>query len=197
MCPPHLERLNERISIGGREIADDELDRAIEAVRQASLDARSRLLYPPTYFELVTGAAFRYFQGRTAFAVLEVGLGGRLDATKCGFAGCFCDHEYWLRSSGASGTSLAEIAAEKAGIIKKAEPVVVGSRMRLRLDQGTGKGANHRRGKAPHPDSRAGEAGISTLIWRPRLGIILTFNLDFRVVTRSKSAGRHPCRGMS
>ncbi len=123
---PHLERLNERISIGGREIADDELDRAIEAVRQASLDARSRLLYPPTYFELVTGAAFSYFQGRTAFAVLEVGLGGRLDSTNVVsqdvsvITNIGYDHQEHL------GTSLAEIAVEKAGIIKEAEPVVVG-----------------------------------------------------------------------
>ena len=124
---PHLERLNERISIGGREITDEEMDQAIEAVRQASVDARSKLLYPPTYFELITATAFQYFKDRTGYAVLEVGLGGRLDATNIVLQDVSVitnigyDHQEHL------GTNLGEIASEKAGIIKEAEPVVVGA----------------------------------------------------------------------
>ena len=78
---PHLERLNERISIGGIEINDQELGEVLTRVKQAASDAGTRLLYPPTYFELVTAAAFEYFGGRVRYAVIEVGLGGRLDAT--------------------------------------------------------------------------------------------------------------------
>jgi dihydrofolate synthase/folylpolyglutamate synthase len=122
---PHLVRLNERIRIGKREISDEDLNMVFQTVRQAASDAKN-LLYPPTYFELVTAMAFLYFRDRVKFAVLEVGLGGRLDATNIveqdvsvitsiGF-----DHQDFL------GDTIEKIAAEKAGIIKGREPVVVG-----------------------------------------------------------------------
>ena len=123
---PHLERLNERISIAGREINDSELDSVLTRVRQAASDAESRLLYPPTYFELVTVAAFEYFNRRVSYAVVEVGLGGRLDATNVlsqdvsVITNIGYDHQEYL------GSTLEEIAAEKAGIIKSSEPVVLG-----------------------------------------------------------------------
>jgi dihydrofolate synthase/folylpolyglutamate synthase len=118
---PHLTRLNERIRIGDEEISDDDLNRVFEQVKQAG---------PATYFEMVTAMAFLYFRDRgVRFAVLEVGLGGRLDATNIvrqdvsiitsiGF-----DHQDVL------GSTLDEIAREKAGIIKGFEPVVVGPNM--------------------------------------------------------------------
>ena len=71
---PHLVRLNERISIGGREISDDELNEVFAAVKDAASTAKD-LLYAPTYFELVTAMAFLYFRDRVKFVVLEVGLG--------------------------------------------------------------------------------------------------------------------------
>src|SRR6266581_2099523 len=77
---PHLVRLNERIRIGEREISDDDLQGVFQKVQDAAGTAKG-LLYPPTYFEMVTAMAFLYFRGRVKFAVLEVGLGGRLDAT--------------------------------------------------------------------------------------------------------------------
>src|SRR5262249_51380243 len=77
---PHLTRLNERIRIGEREISDDDLKWAFEMVKHAAATATG-LLYPPTYFEMVTAMAFLYFRDRVKFAVVEVGLGGRLDAT--------------------------------------------------------------------------------------------------------------------
>jgi dihydrofolate synthase/folylpolyglutamate synthase len=122
---PHLERLNERIRIGDQEISDSDLQSVFEKVKAAAETAPG-LLYPPTYFEIVTAMAFLYFQDRVKFAVLEVGLGGRLDATNAVrqkvsvITSIGLDHQQFL------GASLEDIAAEKAGIIKGGEPVVVG-----------------------------------------------------------------------
>src|SRR5262249_31401191 len=77
---PHLVRLNERIRIGTEEISDDELKRVFPELKIAATTAKY-LFSPPTYFELVTAMAFLYFRDRVRFAILEVGLGGRLDAT--------------------------------------------------------------------------------------------------------------------
>jgi len=122
---PHLVRLNERIRIDDTEISDEDLKTVFEAVKAAASDAHG-LLYPPSYFEMVTAMAFTYFRDRIRFAVLEVGLGGRLDATNVVHQKASVittiglDHQKFL------GNTLEEIAAEKAGIIKVGEPVVVG-----------------------------------------------------------------------
>jgi dihydrofolate synthase/folylpolyglutamate synthase len=122
---PHLVRLNERIRIGRVEIPDADLEAAYDEV-QAAIARTPNLPYPPTYFEIVTAMAFAYFRDRVGFAVLEVGLGGRLDATNVVrqsvsvITSIGMDHEQFL------GSTLAAIAAEKAGIIKHGEPVVVG-----------------------------------------------------------------------
>lgn len=123
---PHLVRLNERISVGGVEIDNDQLQVVHDDVQRAADDVRSELLYPPTYFEIMTAMAFHYFQGRTRYGVIEVGLGGRLDATNIVaqdvsvITSIGLDHQEYL------GTTLEAIAAEKAGIIKTSEPVVIG-----------------------------------------------------------------------
>jgi len=123
---PHLVRLNERIRIGNNEISDSELKEAYDAVVAAAGRA-TNLLYPPTYFEMVTAMAFTYFRGRTRFAVVEVGMGGRLDATNIVqqdasvITSIGLDHQEFL------GSSLDQIASEKAGIIKGKEPVIIGS----------------------------------------------------------------------
>jgi dihydrofolate synthase/folylpolyglutamate synthase len=115
---PHLVRLNERIRIGENEISDEDLKAVFEKVKAAATTA--------TYFEMVTAMAFLYFRDRVKFAVLEVGLGGRLDATNIVnqdvsvITSIALDHQEFL------GTTIDEIAAEKAGIIKSHEPVVIG-----------------------------------------------------------------------
>lgn len=125
---PHLERINERIRIGGEEISDvdfaDVLSR-VQAVTEELL-AAGKLRAHPTYFECVTAMAFEYFaQKRVEFGVFEVGLGGRLDSTNIlrpvvsVITRVDFDHENFL------GHSLKEIAGEKAGIIKERVPVVV------------------------------------------------------------------------
>src|SRR6201998_264011 len=124
---PHLERINERIRISGKEIADDkfaEIFTRIHAVIEELL-AEGNLRAHPTYFECVTALAFEAFaRERVDFAVVEVGLGGRLDATNVVtplvsiITRIDFDHENYL------GHSLREIAAEKAGILKPQVPAV-------------------------------------------------------------------------
>src|SRR6266849_1367759 len=125
---PHLERINERIRINGKEISDDFFAETFTRIHGLieGLLADGKLRAHPTYFECVTAMAFEYFaRRRVEFGVFEVGLGGRLDATnilhpvisivtRIDF-----DHENFL------GHSLHEIAAEKAGILKRAVPVVL------------------------------------------------------------------------
>jgi dihydrofolate synthase/folylpolyglutamate synthase len=127
---PHLVRINERIAVGGREIGDAALDRAILRVRAAAerLVRRRVLEAHPTYFEGLTLAAFDHFRAaRVQVAVLEVGLGGRLDATNVSEPLCSAivsigrDHEQYL------GTTLASIAREKAGVLRPGRPAVIGA----------------------------------------------------------------------
>jgi dihydrofolate synthase/folylpolyglutamate synthase len=122
---PHLQRLNERFRIGSVEISDEDLAAVYKDVAAAAGDG-SGFLYPPTYFEMTTAMAFTYFRNRVKFAIVEVGLGGRLDATNVVhqdvsvITSIGLDHQAFL------GNTLEQIAVEKAGIIKSSEPVVVG-----------------------------------------------------------------------
>ena len=125
---PHLEKINERMRINGQEISDQafaEILTRIQALIEELL-AAGKLRAHPTYFECVTAMAFEYFaRERVDFAVFEVGLGGRLDATNILSPAITIitrvdfDHENFL------GHSLNEIAAEKAGILKPGVPVVL------------------------------------------------------------------------
>ena len=117
---PHLVRFNERIRIAGRLVGDDGLATLLEEV----LDSSDGI--EPSFFEATTAAAFLAFARHPADAcVVEVGLGGRLDATNvierplvCGIAGLGVDHRQWL------GRRLRDIAREKAGIAKQGVPLV-------------------------------------------------------------------------
>jgi len=118
---PHLERINERIRLDGEEISDAGFTAAFTRVQEQieALLASGALAAHPTYFECLTAMAFDYFaQQQVDFAVFEVGMGGRLDATNivtpevAVITQIDFDHENYL------GHSIAEIAAEKAGIIK-------------------------------------------------------------------------------
>ena len=123
---PHLERINERIRINGEEVSDQIFAETFTRVQEVieELLASGRLRAHPTYFECVTALAFEVFaRERVEFAVVEVGLGGRLDATNIVrpqvsvITRIDFDHENYL------GHSLAEIAREKAGIVKAGVPV--------------------------------------------------------------------------
>jgi len=128
---PHLVRIEERIRIGERLITPGELCRGLTVIRNnvEALLALGGLPYPPTYFEVITALALAYFRdNRVDFAVLEVGMGGRFDATNAVtplvsvITTISKDHQKYL------GRSLGKIAFEKAGIIKKGVPVVCGVR---------------------------------------------------------------------
>jgi dihydrofolate synthase / folylpolyglutamate synthase len=125
---PHLEKINERIRIDGTEISDEDFSAVFTRIHEAieELLADGKLRAHPTYFECVTATGMEYFaRQRVDFAVFEVGLGGRLDATNILAPAVTIitpvdfDHENFL------GHSLHEIAAEKAGILKPKTPVVI------------------------------------------------------------------------
>lgn len=118
---PHLERPTERIRVAGAEIAPQAFAAALGAVQAAveRLLARESLPHPPSFFEALTAAAFWALrQADVQIAVVEVGLGGRLDATNvlapvaAAITAIGMDHEKYL------GSTLAAIAGEKAGILK-------------------------------------------------------------------------------
>jgi dihydrofolate synthase/folylpolyglutamate synthase len=120
---PHLVRLEERFVVDGHEVSPTEAEDAIEAVQAAA----ARLPLPPSFFEATTAVAFEIFRRRGVdIAVLEVGLGGRLDATNVVtplgaiVTAIDFDHEQYL------GHSLEAIAIEKAGVIKAGCPAVLG-----------------------------------------------------------------------
>ncbi len=119
---PHLARFHERIRIAGTLIDED----ALSAILDRCLAANGP--DPITYFEITTAAAFLAFAETPAdYTLLEVGLGGRLDATNVVDRPALCvitpvdmDHQQFL------GDTLRQIAGEKAGIIKRGVPVIVG-----------------------------------------------------------------------
>jgi dihydrofolate synthase/folylpolyglutamate synthase len=126
---PHLVRVNERIAVRGRALSDRDLAVALLAVKDAAeaLVRRGAIHAHPTYFEVVTAAAFVHFKSAGVdVAVLEVGLGGRLDATNVAdplvsaVVSLDFDHEAFL------GRTLDAIAREKAGVMRKGRAVVVG-----------------------------------------------------------------------
>ena len=119
---PHLARPNERIRVDGAEIEDDTFARLYFRVRDAAeyLVADGKLPQLPSYFEVLTAQAFLDFaEERVDIAVLEVGMGGRLDATNVVdpllsvITDISLDHMEWL------GSTIAAIAREKAGILRR------------------------------------------------------------------------------
>lgn len=124
---PHLERINERIRVNGEELSDEQFAETFTRIHSVieQLLAEGNLRAHPSYFECVTALAFEAFAREgVEFAVIEVGLGGRLDATNIItpvvsiITRIDFDHENFL------GHSLHEIAGEKAGIMKFGVPVV-------------------------------------------------------------------------
>jgi|SRR5215469_3933616 len=118
---PHLLRVNERIAIDGEAISDPEfaeMHARIEEISQTLIQA-GKLEQHPSFFETLTAMAFEHFASAAVdIAVLEVGIGGRLDATNVAdpllsvITDISLDHTEWL------GNTLTEIAREKAGILR-------------------------------------------------------------------------------
>ena len=119
---PHVVTVRERIVVGGRPVSERDFARAVGAV--AEITARARVA-EPTYFEVMTAAAFYHFARQGVdLAVVETGLGGRLDSTNViapevvGITSISYDHTEQL------GETLQLIATEKAGVIKDEVPVI-------------------------------------------------------------------------
>ena len=119
---PHLVEFRERIQVDGRMIPESDIGRLTELVKGVSEPDLS-----PTFFEFTTAMALQYFaESKVDLAVLEVGLGGRFDATNvvtplaCAITTIALDHQQYL------GSTLESVAFEKAGIIKPNVPVIIG-----------------------------------------------------------------------
>lgn len=119
---PHLVRFNERILINNQPISDENVIASYEAVKKVHHGSRE-----PTFFEFATAMAFYEFgRQKIDWAVIETGMGGRLDATNIIkpaisiISNISLEHRMYL------GNTIAQIAGEKGGIIKKDSPVVTG-----------------------------------------------------------------------
>ena len=118
---PHLITFRERIRVNGEMISEDAVADSLTIIRDLVADWDSH----PTFFEVTTALALKHFgNAKIDVAILETGLGGRLDATNAVqsdvsvITPIALDHEEWL------GNTLAEIAGEKSGIIKRRVPVI-------------------------------------------------------------------------
>lgn len=126
---PHLSSITERITIDGKDISRESFATQATLVRDAAerLTATNQIAATPTFFEQITTIAFSVFRETAVdLAILETGLGGRLDSTSVanaalvGITSIDFDHQQYL------GNTLAEIAAEKAAIIRPGVMAVVG-----------------------------------------------------------------------
>jgi dihydrofolate synthase / folylpolyglutamate synthase len=134
---PHLISITERIKIDGEQISEAEFAQLTTAVRDAATELVERGLLQalPTFFEQVTAIALLSFrEAKVELAILETGLGGRLDSTTAARAEVVAitaiamDHEEYL------GSTIAEIAAEKAAIIGAGVPAVIGPQTSTALE---------------------------------------------------------------
>ena len=133
---PHLLCFNERICIDGRPVDDDRLAPVLEAVEAAALAVgQAGTTGEPTFFECATAAAFEMFRReQIRLAVIETGLGGRLDATNVLLPVVSVITRIGLEHCEHLGHTLEEVAREKAGIVKPGRPVVTGAMEEEALD---------------------------------------------------------------
>lgn len=119
---PHLFRFNERIRVNGLEISDSTIERLVRELQVIHSQV------PATFFELITTLALLHFREcGVRWAVLEVGLGGRLDSTTAVQANASIITGISLDHTAILGGTLEQIAFEKAGIIRPAVPVITGA----------------------------------------------------------------------
>src|SRR5437667_5272101 len=118
---PHLVTFRERIRVNGEMVSENAVANGLNAIRNLIADWDPH----PTFFEVTTALALKHFsEAKIDVAILETGIGGRLDATNAiqsdvsVITSIDFDHEQWL------GKTIPEIATEKAGIIKRGVPVV-------------------------------------------------------------------------
>ncbi len=130
---PHLVSFTERIRINGDQISEKRVVELAKRIRNAcdSLNAADSTAMSPTFFEVTTAIAFTYFaEEEVDLAVIEVGMGGRLDSTNVMVPLVAIITNIDLEHTEYLGTTLEQIATEKAGIIKPGVPVVTGATQR-------------------------------------------------------------------
>ncbi len=143
---PHLERFTERIRVSGQEISRQEVGQITEYVKK-HVDTMLEQGYPhPTEFEIITAIGFEYFKRKQVkYAVIEVGMGGRLDATNVVKPVLTVITPVSMDHTNVLGHDLKSIAREKAGIIKKGVRVLLGCQQEDAKEAirgvSTGKGA--------------------------------------------------------
>lgn len=124
---PHVVSLEERIQINGQSVSEVRLNEILEEKLRPIVEEMAEEGKPLTFFELLTVAAFEYFAEETVdFAVVEVGMGGRTDATNICLPCLTILTNVALDHTDQLGLTLEEIAREKAGIIKREIPLIVG-----------------------------------------------------------------------
>lgn len=131
---PHLDDFRERMQVDGEFISKDELFSILERVKPL-ISRVERKASHPTFFEVTTAIAFKYFSERKVdYAVVEVGLGGRLDATNVITPEVSVITNIGFEHTDILGKTIGSIAYEKAGIIKEGIPVVTAERKREALE---------------------------------------------------------------
>jgi len=129
---PHLLKINERIKINNREIEDHEF---IQYVDEIIAYLSNKNTADPTYFDILTSAAYRYFYDmKVDIAVIETGLGGRLDSTNVIIPLCSIITDISLDHTSILGNSIEKITDEKCGIIKQNVPVITSNRDKKIID---------------------------------------------------------------
>ncbi len=119
---PHLIKFNERFSIDGVDVSDDEIVKAFQTVNNVDMGKRKA-----TFFEIATAMAFYLFsKKRVEFAVIETGMGGRFDATNIVNPEVSVISNLSIEHTDYLGNTIRDLAREKAGIIKTGKPVITG-----------------------------------------------------------------------
>ena len=125
---PHLQHISERIVVGNNRITDDELILLANKIKPI-VNGMLKKEKPPTFFEIFTALAFQYFSDKNVdFAVVEVGLGGRYDATNIVDPAISIITNVSLEHQNILGKNIEDIAFEKAGIIKNNVSVITASK---------------------------------------------------------------------
>lgn len=124
---PHLERFTERIKVSGQEIGHPDVAGIAEYVKGCVATMLEQGYAHPTEFEIITAIGFEYFKRKKVdYAVVEVGMGGRLDATNVVNPELSIITPVSMDHMGVLGSHPVNIAREKAGIVKKGVPVLIG-----------------------------------------------------------------------
>lgn len=188
---PHLARANERIRIDGVEIADDDFARFYFRVHDAAqrLAMDGRLPQLPSYFEILTAQALLHFaEARAEIGVLEVGMGGRLDATNVVdplisvITDISLDHVEWL------GPTISAITREKAGILRRGGTMVT-LPQHPEANQVLGEVANE-----------LGVRGVSAAAYMPSADAVGAYSIQVlgaEILVDSPLAGAHQHRNLA